>query len=72
MTEIKPYPWDEEKDKRIRNIKRVLSDADVLLTGFSTSCFLVEDFEKVREIESVQGRIRRILFDYDLEGGTIE
>ena len=40
MAQDNLYPWEEVKDEQLRKAKRLLAEADTLLTGYACTCFL--------------------------------
>lgn len=57
------YPWDEVKDEQLRKAKRLLAEADTLLTGYACSCFLFDNIDRAREVEAFQGCIQKFLMN---------
>ena len=60
---ISPYQWEEVKDDQLRKAKRLLAEADTLLTGYACSCFLFDKIDRAREVEAFQGCIQKFLMN---------
>ena len=63
MAQDNLYPWEEVKDEQLRKAKRLLAEADTLLTGYSCKCFLFDRIERAKEVEAFQGRIQKFLMN---------
>ena len=57
------YPWEEVKDDQLRKAKRLLAEADTLLTGYACTCFLFDRIDRAKEVEAFQGRIQNFLMN---------
>lgn len=55
------YPWEEVKDGQLRKAKRLIAEADTLLTGYACSCFLFDRIDRAKEVEAFQGCIQKFL-----------
>lgn len=62
-TKIKKYPWEEVKDEQLRKAKRLLAEADTLLTGYAWTCFLFDRLDRAKEVEAFQGCIQKFLMN---------
>jgi len=60
---ISPYQWEEVKDEQLRKAKRLIAEADTLLTGYACSCFLFGKIDRAREVEAFQGCIQKFLMN---------
>ena len=63
MAQDNLYPWEEVKDERLRRAKRLIAEADTLLTGYVCSCYLFDKVDRAREVEAFQGRIQKFLMN---------
>jgi len=63
MAQDNLYPWEEVKDDQLRKAKRLIAEADTLLTGYACSCFLFGKIDRAREVEAFQGRIKSFLMN---------
>lgn len=57
------YPWEEVKDEQLRKAKRLIAEADTLLTGYACTCFLFDRLDRAREVEAFQGCIQKFLMN---------